>query len=424
MNERTRDFLDSLIDYEKKPGYAYDLGAYKDFLGSFGAPQTKLSNVILIAGTKGKGSTAAIISACLMSHGYRVGLYTSPHLGVMNERIRVNGCAISDAAFDRLVARVRPVIRKKQGARSFFEALTTVAFLYFIERHVDFTVLEVGLGGRLDATNAAEPCLSVITRIGYDHTDLLGKTLPQIAQEKAGIIRAQGRLVTIRQRPAAARVVRRIARARRCAVVLAEDQHRVRILAQTIGGTRVRVRGALGRFETFLPLAGPHQIENLLIGLAVLTELRATGVKITTDAVKRGVRQTTLRGRFEVISRKPLVIFDCAHNEDSFKALEKNLEVHGIREFDLIFGASRNKDIRYFLRHICPRARQALLVKADHPRAMEPCDLLPKVRAYQKRTTVTRSVSTAVNLLSRTKERPAPIIITGSFYLWPKNWAK
>lgn len=424
MNERTRDFLDSLIDYEKKPGYAYDLGAYKDFLGSFGAPQTKLSNVILIAGTKGKGSTAAIISACLMSHGYRVGLYTSPHLGVMNERIRVNGCAISDAAFDRLVARVRPVIRKKQGARSFFEALTTVAFLYFIERHVDFTVLEVGLGGRLDATNAAEPCLSVITRIGYDHTDLLGKTLPQIAQEKAGIIRAQGRLVTIRQRPAAARVVRRIARARRCAVVLAEDQHRVRILAQTIGGTRVRVRGALGRFETFLPLAGPHQIENLLIGLAVLTELRATGVKITTDAVKRGVRQTTLRGRFEVISRKPLVIFDCAHNEDSFKALEKNLEVHGIREFDLIFGASRNKDIRYFLRHICPRARQALLVKADHPRAMEPCDLLPKVRAYQKRTTVTRSVSTAVNLLSRTKERPVPIIITGSFYLWPKNWAK
>lgn len=424
MNRRTRDFLYSLIDYEKAPGYGYDLGAYKDFLGSFGAPHTKLNNVILIAGTKGKGSTAAIISACLMSNGYRVGLYTSPHLGAINERIRVNGRDISDAAFDRLVARVRPVIRKKQGARSFFEALTTVAFLYFVEQRVDFTVLEVGLGGRLDATNASEPLLSVITRIGYDHTDLLGKTLPQIAREKAGIIRARGKLVTIRQRPAAAQVVRRIARERRCAVVLAEGRHRVRTLAQTIGGTRVGVRGAIGRFETFLPLTGPHQIENLLIGLAVLSELRTAGVKITTGAVKQGVRRTALRGRFEILSRKPLVIFDCAHNEDSFKALEKNLKVHGIRRFDLIFGASRNKDIRYFLRYICPRARQVLLVKADHPRAMEPCDLLPKVRAYQKRTTVTRSVSTAMDLLSRAKERPAPIIITGSFYLWPKKWAK
>lgn len=424
MNRRTRDFLYSLIDYEKAPGYDYDLGAYKDFLGSFGAPHTKLSNVILIAGTKGKGSTAAIISACLMSNGYRVGLYTSPHLGAINERIRVNGRDIPNAAFDRLVARVRPVIRKKQGARSFFEALTTVAFLYFLEQRVDFTVLEVGLGGRLDATNASEPLLSVITRIGYDHTDLLGKTLPQIAREKAGIIRAHGRLVTIRQRPAAAQVVRRIARERRCAVVLAEDRHRVRTLAQTIGGTQVGVRGAIGRFETFLPLAGPHQIENLLIGLAVLSELRTAGFRIRADAVKKGVRRTALRGRFEILSRKPLVIFDCAHNEDSFKALEKNLEVHGIRKFDLIFGASRNKDIGYCLRRIFPRARRIFLVRADHPRAMAPEDLRQRARRYHDDLTVADSVADALQLRAPDERSNAPVVITGSFYLWPKKWAK
>lgn len=424
MNKKSRDFLYSLIDYEKAPGYDYDLDDYKNFLGFFGAPHRKLSNVILIAGTKGKGSTAAIINACLMSNGYRIGLYTSPHLSTMNERIRVNGRAIRDADFDRLVAKVKPAVKKKTGARSFFETLTTIAFLYFLEQRVDFTLLEVGLGGRLDATNASEPLLSVITRVGYDHMNLLGKTLPQIAAEKAGVIRPNGRLITILQRPAAGRILRKVARERGSAVVFAEEQHTVRPLSQTMDGTRIRVRGRLGDFETFLPLAGTHQIENLLISLAALSELRRDGVMIRTESVKQGVKQTVLRGRFEVVSRKPLVIFDCAHNEDSFKALERNLELHKIRKFDLVFGTSRDKDIRYFLQHICPRARQVLLVKADHPRAMEPCDLLLKVRRYQKRTTTARSVQNALDLLSRAREKPEAVVVTGSFYLWQKKWAE
>ncbi|MBE0431872.1 bifunctional folylpolyglutamate synthase/dihydrofolate synthase [candidate division WOR-3 bacterium] len=424
MNKKSQDFLHSLIDYEKTPGYDYDLDAYKNFLDHFGAPHKQLSNVILIAGTKGKGATAAILAACLMSNGYRVGLYTSPHLSAMNERISVNNRNISDTDFDRLVAKVKPVIKKKTGARSFFEALTTIAFLYFLEQRVDFTVLEVGLGGRLDATNASEPLLSVITRVGYDHMNLLGTRLSQIAAEKAGIIRHNGALVTIHQRPAVERILRKVARERWSTVVFAEEQHRVKTLSQTMDGTKIRVRGKTGDFETFLPLAGPHQIENLIIALAVLSELRRDGVRIRTEAVKQGVQQTVLRGRFEIVSRRPLVIFDCAHNEDSFKALERNIEIHKVRTFDLVFGTNRDKDIRYFLQHICPRARQVLIVKADHPRAMEPCDLVPKARKYQKRATTARSVQTALDLLSRAKEKPVAIIVTGSFYLWQKKWAK
>jgi dihydrofolate synthase/folylpolyglutamate synthase len=416
------DFLYSLIDYEKIAGYNYDLDAYKNFLSTLDMPQQKLGNTILIGGTKGKGSTAAILSACLQNNGYRVGLYTSPHLRDMNERIKVNDCSISDADFERQLKKIMPVMAKTKGARSFFEALTTSAFLYFGEKQVDFSVLEVGLGGRLDATNAADPTMSVITRIGYDHTNLLGSRLGQIATEKAGIIRERGTLITIHHRPAVERVIRKIAAQKKSKIVLADRQHKIRVLAQFLDRSRIRVDGKLGRFDCTLPLPGTHQIENATIALAVLSELQALGFPLGTDAVRRGIGKTSLHGRFEVISRKPLLIFDCAHNEDSFKALEQNLLAFKIHKFYLVFGSSRDKDIRYCLQKICPKAKHVFVVKADNPRAMEPHDLLLKVRKYQEKVTALRSVRAALDQLLQIKEKPMTIIVTGSFYLWQGQW--
>jgi dihydrofolate synthase/folylpolyglutamate synthase len=180
LKKDPKSFLYSLIDYEKIVGYDYDLEAYKDFLGRLGAPHKKLKNIILIAGTKGKGSTAAIINACLMENGYKVGLYTSPHLKRVNERIRVNNQCISNKELNEHISNIKPRIKGKHRARTFFEILTTIAYLHFLSKGTDFTILEVGLGGRLDATNATDPLVSVVTRIGYDHTNLLGTRLSQI----------------------------------------------------------------------------------------------------------------------------------------------------------------------------------------------------------------------------------------------------
>jgi dihydrofolate synthase/folylpolyglutamate synthase len=419
LNRSSRDFLCSLVDYEKISGYDYDLDAYKNFLEHFDAPHTKLSNVILIGGTKGKGSTAAILTACLMNNGYRVGLYTSPHLMEINERIRIDNTEISDSDFDRYVMVVKPSISKTKGARSFFEALTTIGFLYFLEQRVDFTVLEVGLGGRLDATNATNPLISVITRIGYDHMNLLGNTLAEIAREKAGIIRENGRLITIHQRPSAGYVIEKIAANRKSTVIFADEQHSVEILDQSLGGSRVSISGRIGRIETTLPLPGLHQIENLSIAMAVLYELRSMGFRISPKKIGSGIKNTQLHGRFEVISQKPLIIFDCAHNQDSFRALNRNLDLFDIKDFYLIFGSNRDKDIRYCLKHIFPRAKEVLLVKADNPRAIEPRELIVEAGKYQRNITLAASVRNALDLLTKRQDKTLPIIIAGSFYLWP-----
>lgn len=422
MNKASRDFLYSLIDYEKVSGYDYDLDAYKDFLTAFGSPQQHLKNVILIGGTKGKGSTAAILSSALQGSGYRVGLFTSPHLVEMNERIKTDGQSISDADFDRQLLRIMPVVKKNKGARSFFETLTTVAYLHFLEKHIDVTLLEVGLGGRLDATNAANPLVSVITRIGYDHTNLLGTRLGQITGEKAGIIREGGTLITILQRPTAARVLRNATRTKKSKMVLAHEQHEIKVLEISIDGSKLRVSGKLGCFDLFLPLVGSHQIENVSLSLATLYELQTNGLPLHIDGLRNGIAKTCLHGRFEVVRKKPLIIFDCAHNEDSFKALEQNLIAFSIKDFYLVFGTNRDKDYKYCVRRIFPKAREVILVKADNPRAVEPAEILTHAAKYQKNIAVGTSVKEALKVLTERQRKPKPIIITGSFYLWQEGW--
>ena len=423
-------FLNSLVNYEKIQGYNYNLKNYKKFLEIVDSPQNKLKNVILIGGTKGKGSVTAILNSCLIANGYKVGLYTSPHLKRVNERIRVNNINISKKDLEKYIKQIKPYVKKEKGIRTFFEVLTTIAFLHFFKEKTDFTVLEVGLGGRLDATNVTSPLMSTITKIGYDHMVSLGNRLSQIAFEKAGIIKRRGRLISVHQRPSAERILKKITNLRESFLIFAEDQHKIKVIEESIMGSRLKIKGELGKFEVFLPLVGRHQIQNLSLALAMLSELKKMGFKINISSIKKGIRKTELHGRFEIISpkshalreqaKRPLIIYDCAHNQDSFEALDKNLKLLRPKKFSLIFGCKKNKNIKYCLQNIFPKAKEVVIVQAKDPPGMEPIDIYEMAKRYQKNLIIAPSVKRAIEYLKAKANNNSAIIITGSFYLWPE----
>ncbi|MEO0096367.1 MAG: folylpolyglutamate synthase/dihydrofolate synthase family protein [candidate division WOR-3 bacterium] len=461
---KVEEFLNSLVNYEKVPGYKYDLEAFKGFLKRLGSPQEKLKNVILIAGTKGKGSTATMINSCLIGSGYKVGLFTSPHLMRITERIRINNQEITEKEMEKYIRIIKPHINFKTriGARTFFEVLATIAFMHFVEKKVDFAVLEVGLGGRLDATNVFNSHIPVITRIGYDHMNLLGNKLSEIAYEKAGIITEAlqtagtdferqhgfgnqscltindkrhterfsqppnvkrkncGTVITIHQRPSVNRVLQRAVRERKYQLIFADDLHKIIIRNMTIRGNELSVNGMLGRFELFLPLIGRHQIENLQIALAVLYELQKRGFKIKISNIKTGIKNAKLSGRFEILSEKPLIIYDVAHNEDSFKALLDNLKLllEYTNKIYLIFGCNKDKEINYAIKNIFPLAQEVLLVKANNPRAMEPLEIFNRAKIYQENIIIATSIKNALEYVLEKIDCKSVVTVFGSFYLY------
>ncbi|MGB3341842.1 MAG: Mur ligase family protein [bacterium] len=444
------DFLKSLVDYEKQPTYDYDLNRFVCFLDQLNAPQHKLRNIIHIGGTKGKGTCVAILASCLEQSGYKVGQYTSPHLAFLNERIKINNTLITNKELTGYINKIKHLKLKKpveyrkshnlnivknqkwNGPRTFFETLTAIAFMHFVRKKTDFAILEVGLGGRLDATNSVNPLISLMTKVGYDHTALLGNTLSQIAREKAGIIKYCGKLITIKQRSAVQKIITKQCRLKSCSLQFAQDQHIIKVMKQAINGSHLKITGQLGKFEVFLPLPGHHQVQNLLLVLAVINELRTMDFRIPVQAIQKGIRQTILRGRFEVVSpkkpvlrgqaRKPLLIFDCAHNQDSFEALYMNISTLKIRNFYLIFGSSYGKDISYALKNIFPKAKGVVLVKADSPRAVRQEDIYKKAKKHQQNMTIASSVQQAIDYLMTISGKDDTIIITGSFYLWQPSW--
>jgi dihydrofolate synthase/folylpolyglutamate synthase len=415
-------FLNNLVNYEQVPGYDYDLKGYRAFLAHFNDPHHRVSNVIQIAGTKGKGSVAALLHSCLSACGYRVGLFTSPHLATVHERIRINNGAIKESELLRYIARIEPFVRKHHQARTYFEVLTTIALLHFHEHNTDFTILETGLGGRIDSTSVTRPISTVITRIGYDHQHLLGNRLQDIAWEKAGIIRNNIEVITVRQRPTVHRVLARVARQKDTRLVFSDTFHSIDPVRVTARGTKVHVNGHFGRFTVHMPLVGRHHAENLSLCLAVLSALRHAGHAITLPGVTQGIINTQLRGRFEVVSENPRIIYDCAHNTDSYKALDNTLHDIGIKDFRLVFGTSEHKDFSYCLKHIAPRAKEILLVQADHPRALRPELLARQFRRHNSTIVIAGSMKNALAYVHARPRTVQSTIITGSFYLWQSAW--
>jgi dihydrofolate synthase/folylpolyglutamate synthase len=356
-------YLHSLTDYEKTRIERYtpetlDLLRVEQLLAALGDPHARFP-AVHIAGTKGKGSTAALVESCLRAAGYRTGFYTSPHLHTFRERIQVAGHKITREEVVALVEKVRPLIERIPGVTT-FEAITAIGFLYFARSDVDVAVVEVGLGGRLDATNVLMPEVSAITSLSLDHTYLLGDTLAEIAYEKAGIIKSGIPAISAPQRAEAIKVLETVCRERHAPLTeVGRDWDYDPGPADFDGQVfTVRFLGDEGSEldgEYWMPLLGRHQLENGASAIAALHALRQRGFRIPNEAVHEGLRDVRWPGRLEILGHEPLVVVDCAHNPYSARVLRRALEewFPGQR-WVLIFGASADKDIAGMLEALLP----------------------------------------------------------------------
>lgn len=412
--ERLAETLDWLYSLEAR-GEIYKLERMDRALALLGDPHRRL-NAIHIAGTKGKGSVAAMLDAMLRAAGYRVGLYTKPHLVNLSERTRINGGEIPSALMLEYIVKLRGIYERAGLALTFFEFTVALMFLYFAEAHVDLAVIETGLGGRLDSTNVVRPLLSVITPIGFDHMDRLGYTITAIAGEKGGIIKEGVPVVIGARDPEARLTLTSIAARRHSAAFLIEREFSYRSHAPA---HRIEYAGlGLNLAGVELALAGPFQHENAAIALAAVEAMRAEGWGIEEAAIRRGLKETVWPGRFDTVTRAPTVILDCAHNELAVEALLETLKVE--LGFDvrprLLFGCLEDKRWRRMAAMLGPRVRDVTLTSAAPKRPVDPDLLAAEFAAYAPARTI-RNPLDAVGSIMAESGPDEIILMTGSVYL-------
>lgn len=380
------DYIYSLKGSEHKGNFNLTLKNIKILLKKLGNPEKSLK-VIHVAGTNGKGSVCAMLSSILKEAGYKAGMYTSPHLKDFRERFLINDKKISKEDFVKYFKKVKPFIT----TQTFFEVITTMAFLYFKTKKVDFLVCEVGLGGRLDATNVVRPIISVITNIGLEHQEYLGKTIERIAYEKAGIIKNKIPLVTGAKGPAL-NVIKKIAKKKNTKVY--QD-------GKPIKGFPLKLKG-------------DFQLVNASLAIEAIKVLNQYhNLKINKKIIKKGLLKTAWPGRLEFISKNVLV--DCAHNLDAIKALKKELK--GIKKdykkLYLIIGILKDKDYKNMLKELTPLAQKVILVKARIPRALEPETLAKQI----KNPIIIKNPKKALIYAKKIAKKNELIVVTGSIYV-------
>ena len=391
-----RHYYQLLVTYSETLAYLYDqlpmfqrVGAagYKKGLGNtlvlaeaLGHPERQFRSVH-VAGTNGKGSSSHLLAAVLQAAGYKVGLYTSPHLREFTERIKVNGRELAPDYLVAWVARCRPLFEEVQP--SFFEMCVALAFAYFAEQRVDVAIVEVGLGGRFDSTNIITPLVSLITNISFDHQALLGNTLPEIAGEKAGIIKPGVPVVVSQTQPEVAPVFQREAAAHLAHLVVADQIYQASFTAEPSPETGLRPLTITQHGRPYLPnaelgLPGDYQQYNLPGVLATLDELRAQGFRITEAAVRTGLRQVTaltgLRGRWSIIGRRPLVVCDTGHNAAGLQMVVTQLRRLPHQRLHLVIGTVNDKDVAGMLA-LLPTEGTFYFCAANIPRALPAAEL-------------------------------------------------
>jgi dihydrofolate synthase/folylpolyglutamate synthase len=372
------DYLYSYVDYSLKKSSElakahFELGRMRELMALLGNPQDTYP-IIHVAGTKGKGSTSALIAAALTAAGYQTGLYTSPHLQDYVERIQIDGSPVSHVQLIQLVEDIKPAVAKIPKLTT-FEITTALGFLYFACQKVDAAVIEVGLGGRLDATNVVTPRVSVITSLSYDHMAVLGNTLTLIAGEKAGIIKPGIPVVSSPQQDEALVVLEKVSAERRAPLALVGRDVTFKLMEHSLNGQTLAILNPLrGRRPKSvilrIPLLGAHQVVN---AATAYTALQASGLRLSEDDIRRGFAEVRWPCRFEIIRREPPVVLDSAHNLDSFEKLAQTLDDYFPRRpVILIFGASEDKDVTGMFNALKPHLSRVIGTKAVHPRALEP----------------------------------------------------
>lgn len=424
-------YLESLVNYERivlphRARPAFNLAQTQRLLAALGNPHKRIK-VAHIAGTKGKGSTATMLYHMLAANGLHVGLYTSPHLMDVRERIVVNGRMISENEFARVIGRVAEVagkvLRGKQP--TFFEALTVGAFAYFADKKVDLAILETGLGGRLDCTNVVpRPAVCALTSISMDHMSMLGHSLSAIAEEKAGIFKHGVPAISAPQTPEVKRTLRRIAERVGAPLRFAGDdiEFSYRFERSRANGphTRVSISTSTSRFEHLaVPLPGEHQAINCGVALSMLDVLRSQGFRIDDEAAINGLASVHLPGRMEMICDSPRVLVDAAHNGASIDALMRAIGQNiSYDSMVLIFGCASDKDLQGMLQHLQLGADKIIFTRIPSPRACEPQELAARfVELTGRMAQVEPNLEAAVHTVAKAVTREDLLCITGSFYL-------
>ncbi len=417
-------YLNSFVNYEKQYEYDYKksfkIERMKRFASLLGNPQMAVKS-IHIAGTKGKGSTCAILHSILKEAGYKVGLYTSPHLVSFQERIRIGDCLISEEDVCKLLDKIKYIIDKfKDDRPSFFEVYTALAYLYFKERRVDFAIYEVGLGGRLDATNVIEPLACAITPISYEHTDKLGNTLSQIASEKAGIIKENGICVLSPQEKEALAVIEDICKERKTKLIVVGRDIMFEELKATDEKETFSIFGLFNEYPILeMKLLGHHQVINAATAIGIIEGLSFHNIIIPFDAVKEGIAAAKWEGRLEVITRDPYLIIDGAQNRASAATLAKSIKKQfRYKKLILVLGVSKDKDINGILDELLPISDSIILTKSKVvERACAPSRIKELISAKDKEIILTSNVEEALDKARSKALTEDLVLVTGSLFV-------
>jgi len=425
--QQALDYIYSYIDYEIEARLAYneanyDLRRMHELLARLGNPHLKAKSVH-IAGTKGKGSVAVMVASALNASGYTTGLYTSPHLTFLNERIRGDGELISNEELVAMVERLKPDVeavhqKATYGQLTTFEVMTALAFAYFGLRGVDFQVLEVGLGGRLDATNVIQPEVCIITSISLDHTEVLGNSLAEIAAQKVGIIKPGSIVVTSPQFDEVDRIIEDTCR--HCGARLVRVGSDVTWQSLDFNSNRqlFQVKGRLGNYKLSLPLLGYYQLENAATAVAALEVLAEKGVNISPGSIIDGLARAEWPGRFQILSHHPLLVVDGAHNPASARKLRQSLEQYF--DFDqaiLVIGTSFDKDIAGIVSELFSLFDKVIVTRSRHPRAAEPAPVIAEFARHGIQAQAVDDVPSALSLSLALAGKGDLICVTGSLFV-------
>ena len=436
--QETLDYLYSYVDYSLTRSFRFtpdkfNLDRIYDLLDRLGNPQNSYP-IIHVAGTKGKGSVSALLASALQAAGYCTGFYTSPHLQEYTERIQVNRVEITKQQLVDLVEEMKPHIQQVPLLTT-FEITTALGFLHFARLGVNAAVVEVGLGGRLDATNVITPAVSVITSLSYDHMSVLGNTLAEIAAEKAGIIKTGRPVVIAPQREEALLVIEKIAAEHASTLTQVGQDYLYAARQHSLDGQTMMVWSAADQervnqyieavepptwepLQVTLSLLGAHQLENAATAYAALQVARQNGLPVRDEDIVQGFANVVWPGRFEVLQKNPPVIVDSAHNRDS--ALKLRLAIEDYlpgRPVILLFGASEDKDIRGMFTELLPRVRRVIITQSVHPRAAEGAMLVEMAHRFGCPAQTILPAEAAFAHAIQLAGQDAAIVVAGSLFI-------
>jgi dihydrofolate synthase / folylpolyglutamate synthase len=400
----------------------YDLRRLFETLERLDNPHLKAQS-LHITGTNGKGSTSAMLASVLTEAGYTTGLYTSPHLVTTRERFMVNGQMITEEELADLMTRLRPEIERtnresKFGILTVFEILTLLTFLYFVEKKCQIQVMEVGMGGRFDATNVIRPEVCLLTSISYDHTAILGNTLTLIAGEKCGIIKPGCTVVSHPQVEEAAAVISAACLEKGVKLIRVGSDVKRKSLGFDFDHQDIEIEGKLDNYRVSIPLLGQYQLDNTAAAVAGLEVLIEKGYHIKKEDILRGLAKVEFPGRLQIIGRNPLIVLDGGHNPGAAHNLKEALQGYFKPAGSiLVFGASSDKDIAGVIRELAPVFQTVVISRAKSPRAAGPEMLAAEFAKYGKKTHITESIAEAVSLARNLAGEKDLICITGSLYV-------